>query len=208
MSLNPTERWSLNASYGFLKSPEALTPNVSMHRVVASAMYGAPLGSDGQVATTLIWGANKHSDRSGLSHSGLLETEAVLDKQNTLIGRAEIVQKSAEDLVLDTPQFGFPLAQSFNVGDLSLGYIREILPLRDATIGLGAMGTLNVVPSSLQPAYGSRTPLGAFVFLRLRPVRAAKSAMAGMDRMKMDMQMPELTKSISSGLREPRGDTP
>jgi hypothetical protein len=31
------------------------------------------------------------------------------------------------------------------------------------------MGTLNVVPSSLNNVYGSRTPLGGLVFLRLRP---------------------------------------
>ncbi len=183
VSFNPTEHWALNASYGFLESPEALTPDVSMHRIVASAMYGAPIGADGQIAATIVWGANKHSDRSGLSHSGLLESEVVLDHQNTLVGRVELVQKTADDLLLDVPRFGFAPARSFNVGDVSLGYIREIVPLRGATIGLGAMGTVNVVPQSLLPAYGSRTPLGMFVFLRLRP-EAATGRMPGMN-MKM-----------------------
>ena len=40
---------------------------------------------------------------------------------------------------------------------------------RDVTIGLGASGTVNVVPSALEATYGSRTPRGATVFLRLRP---------------------------------------
>ncbi len=182
-SYNPNAHWAMNASYGYLKSPEALAPDVSMHRVTASAMYGQRLGTDRQLATTLILGANKHSDRSGLSEAVLLESEAVLDKSNTLIGRAELVQKTAEDLVLDTPQFHFPAAQSFNVGALSLGYIREILPIRFATIGLGAMGTLNVVPQTLQSAYGTRTPVGAFFFLRLRPIATKHADMGSMPGM-------------------------
>ncbi|MEO6879175.1 MAG: hypothetical protein ABI205_11890 [Gemmatimonadaceae bacterium] len=182
-SYNPNAHWALNASYGYLKSPEALTPDVSMHRVTASAMYGQRIGIDGQFATTLILGANKHSDRPALSQAVLLESEAVLDKSNTLIGRVELVQKTAEDLVLDTPPFQFPSAQSFNVGTLSLGYIREILPLRFATVGLGAMGTLNVVPQTLQFAYGSRTPVGAFFFLRLRPITTKHADMGSMHGM-------------------------
>ena len=183
VSYNPDDHWALNASYGFLKSPEAITPDVSMHRMTASAMYGRHLGADGQLATTIIWGANKHSDRSGLAHAALVESEAVLDRSNTIIGRFEFVQKTAGDLVLDTPPLGFPSSQSFKVGAMSLGYIREILPMRVATLGLGAMGTMNVVPQSLQAAYGSRTPLGAFVFLRLRPIASKRGSMAGMRSM-------------------------
>lgn len=184
-SYNPTPHWALSASYGFLKSPEALDQTVSIHRVVAAAMYGAAIGTAGQLATTVVWGVNKHSDRPGRSHSALLETEAILDNANTVIGRAEFVQKTAEDLALDAAPFGFPAKQSFNVGDLSLGFLREILPLRGATIGLGAMGTVNFVPASLEAAYGSREPLGAFFFLRLRVARPAANTMSGMRSMKM-----------------------
>jgi len=34
---------------------------------------------------------------------------------------------------------------------------------------LGVRGTVNVVPPSLSPYYGSRTPTGAVIFVRLRP---------------------------------------
>ena len=178
VSYNPNANWALNAGYGFLKSPEAPTPNVSIHRVTASAMHGSKLGADGQVATTVIWGANKASDSPGLSHAGLLESEAVVDRLNTVFGRVELVQKSAGDLVLDTPQFNFASDKIFNVGTLSLGYIREILPMSVATLGLGAMGTINVVPQALQVAYGSRTPVGFSVFLRLRPLAMRGDAMS------------------------------
>jgi hypothetical protein len=56
---------------------------------------------------------------------------------------------------------------------MSLGYVRDALRFGAGTLGIGAMGTLNVVPPSLSAAYGSRTPLGAMVFLRVRPVRSA-----------------------------------
>jgi hypothetical protein len=180
VSWNPTKHWAFSAGYGFIDSPDALTPDVSMHRITASAMYGEKLGRDGQLATTVIWGANKHSDRPGLSHSGLLESEAVLDGRNTVIGRLEVVQKAAGDLVLDAAPFNFPSSRSFTVGALSLGYVREVLPMRAATVGLGAMGTVDAVPQMAEPAYGSRTPLGLFVFLRLRPVASRTAAMPGM----------------------------
>jgi hypothetical protein len=173
LSYNPNEHWSLTAGYGFLKSPEALMPLEAVHRVAASAMYGVALGRDGQWATTAVWGANKNSAHPELSHGALVESEAILDQSNTLIGRAEFVQKSAEDLVVDTPPLGFASDQRFNVSSISLGYIREVTRLRGATLGIGAIGSINFVPSQLETAYGSRRPVGGVVFGRLRPFRSA-----------------------------------
>jgi len=194
LTLNPDAHWSFEGGYGYLKSPEALNPTESMHRITASVQHGTTLGSDGQVATTFIWAANKHSTMPGLSHSFLLESEAILDKSNTLFGRTELVQKSAEDLVVADPVTtskgvllpGLPATQHFNVGTAQLGYIREVARTHWATIGLGAAGTLNFVPSPLEPYYGSRTPLGAFVFLRLRPFHAPRKGVTDMGGMKMD----------------------
>ena len=192
-TLNPNDHWSFAGGYGYLKSPEALNPTESMHRITASAQHGALLGSDGQIASAFIWAANKHSSMPGLSHSFLLESEAILDKRNTLFGRAELVQKSAEELVVANPVLtsqgvllsGFPATQHFNVGTAQLGYIRELARTHWATIGLGAAGTLNFVPSPLEPYYGSRTPIGTFIFLRLRPFHASKKGMKDMGGMKM-----------------------
>lgn len=176
VTFNPSAAWSVSGGYGYLKSPEALNPMMSMHRLTASILHGARLGSEGQVATAVIWGANKHSDDPELSHSLLAESEAILDRTNTIFGRTEWVQKSAEDLVivassagLPSGVAGFPSAQRFNVSTAQLGYIRELGRTHWATIGLGAAGTVNFVPSQLEPIYGSRTPMGLFVFLRLRP---------------------------------------
>ncbi len=90
------------------------------------------------------------------------------------------MQKSAADLVVDIPVVlrsgvvlpALPASESFNVGAIQLGYIRELTRTHWATIGLGAAGTLNFAPGSLEPYYGSRNPTGIFVFLRMRPFHA------------------------------------
>lgn len=172
LTYNPTANWSFTGGYGYLESPEALHPTESMHRVTASALHGMPLGADGQWASAVVYGANAHAGHA-LSQSLLVESEAVLDARRTLFGRAEWVQKSAEELVLDTPQYGFAPDDRFDVGAISLGYIHELTRFGPGTLGLGAMGTINVVPAALSPAYGSRTPTAASIFLRIRPFRSA-----------------------------------
>ncbi len=187
ITFNPAAVWSLSAGYGFLRSHEAFDPAESMHRVTASVLNGRSVGSDGQVASALIWGANKHAGHPLLAQSFLGESEAILDRHNTVFGRIEWVQKSAEDLVVDNGSPSaiasgaptFPTEQNFNVAALELGYIREILRTHWATLGLGGAGTINFVPSLLEPAYGSRTPLGAFVFLRLRPFHDRRTRVGG-----------------------------
>lgn len=181
-TLNPTTNWSFSAGYGYLASPEALSPNESVHRMTASALHGRKLGPDGQWASTFVWGANV--SHGSTTHSLLAESEAVLDRRNTLFGRAEWVQKSGGELVVDTPALGLPSHRIFDVAALSLGGVRELTSWSGATLGFGAMGTMNFVPEALRTAYGSRTPLGAFVFLRLRPLHGAESEMSGM-KMKM-----------------------
>ena len=192
-TLNPNRHWSFEGGYGYLKSPEALTPEESMHRITASVQHGAKLGNHGQIASAFVWGANKPGTQPEFSNSFLVESEAILDRRNTLFGRSELVQKSAEDLSVTDPVTtskgvllpGLPSDERFNVGTLQVGYIREIARTRWATIGLGAAGTLNFVPSMLEPYYGSRTPVGTFIFLRLRPFHLARKAMTDMGGMKM-----------------------
>lgn len=177
LTVNPGPAWSLSAGYGYLSSPEVLSPDESIHRFTAAVLHGATLGTDGQWASTLVYGTNKH--HSERSHTVAFETEAIFDRWNTVLSRVELAQKSAEDLALDEPPFGFTSDRTFAISSLSLGYIRELGRGWGTTIGIGAMGTVNVVPSSIESVYGSRTPLGAVVFLRVRPFHAQRG-MAGM----------------------------
>jgi hypothetical protein len=172
LTFNPNASWSMSAGYGWLASPEILNPTESAHRITASVLHGKKLGSDGQVASAVIWGANAHHGE--LTHSLLAEAEAILDRSNTVLARGEFVQKGSDEL-------GLSSADRFNVIALSGGYIREVVRVSRATIGLGAMGTMNLLPSSLETSYGSRTPVGGTVFLRLRPtIKGGMSSMPGM----------------------------
>ena len=170
LTVNPSSNWSLTGGYGMILEPEPGDPTAKIRRVVASAMHGRNQGEDAQWASTLIYGANK---TAGWSQSALLESEAVLDRSNTVFGRAELVQKTAGDLSLAS----LPSGQVFNVGSASIGYIRDLARVRGATIGVGGSGTMNFVPSALHGAYGSRTPLGAMIFLRMRPYHSPHRTM-------------------------------
>ncbi len=186
ISFNPDSAWSLSASYGFIRSPETLDAGHSMHRTVIAVQNGGRVGTDGHWATTILWGANTHSDQAGYSNSALAEGEMVLDANNTIFARGEFVQKPADDLGLAAPPpFGFAADRSFDVGSLTLGAIRELTHGRGMTLGLGVLGTVNVVPAALQPAYGSRTPLGAMLFLRVRAAESRAMAAGDMRGMKM-----------------------
>lgn len=174
LTVNPDSHWSLTGSYGYLASPEELHPEESQHRVSASVLNEHAYRKNGNFATSLIWGANKYSGVSGLSNSVLAETNLDLDGTNTIFGRAEFAQKSAGDLMVDE----VPPSTTYNVGSLVLGYIREISKFSGGSIGLGARGSLDLIPRSLEPAYGTRTPGGFTVFLRFRPSRMHMAGMS------------------------------
>jgi hypothetical protein len=165
VTFNPTASWSFTAGYGYLEDPEREHPGERLHRIGLSALYGQGLGAQGQWSAALVYGRNAHAGESS-SSSVLAEAEAILDRRNTLFGRAELVQKRGENLALSDvdPE------RRFNVGMVGVGYIREIARGYGATLGLGVRGNIGFVPSALQSAYGSRTPAGAMVFVRLRSI--------------------------------------
>ncbi len=173
VTFNPTPNWSFAAGYGRLDNPERANPPEDMRRLVASAMHGRSVGPEGQWATTLIYGRNEEEGHDP-SHSILFESEAVLDRRNTIFGRMEYVQKSGHDL-----QIAGIDEERFNVAAVSLGYIRELARGRGVTLGIGARGSFNVLPRTLETAYGSRQPLGGMVFLRLRPYHERAHASMG-----------------------------
>jgi len=166
--------WTFSVGYGFLKSPEALNPTEPVHRATASVLQGRKIGRNGQLATAIVWGANRRAGKT--THSALVEAEAVLSVSNTLYGRVELAQKTAEDLVLGT----VAPDTKFDVAAFSAGYIREISRGRSATVGVGLQATLNVVPSRLEQAYGSTIPIGAMLLVRIRPLHAPHTMPGGM----------------------------
>ena len=169
VTLNPNANWSMTAGYGSIDSPSPSHPG-TLRRFVASALHGRRIGESGQWASALIYGVNDLDDHE-ITRSILAESEMVIDDANTVFGRAELVEKSGEELVTDA----IAPDELARLGHVTFGYVRELWKTRGATVGLGVRGTMNLVPDELEATYGSRTPLGAMVFLRLRPARAPAS---------------------------------
>src|SRR5205085_12035647 len=63
LTVNPGPRWSLSTWYAYLKSPEGLHPDESLHRSGAAALTTQPVGTKGTWSSGLIYGAN---DQIGL----------------------------------------------------------------------------------------------------------------------------------------------
>jgi hypothetical protein len=163
LTVNPTPNWSASGSYAFLKSPDVLRPTESLHRVNAAVLYSKPTRG-GDWSSALIYGANKHSG-GGWENSFTAESNVDLEGRNSIFGRVNYARKNAEDLaVVDSVP-----ATEFNVGSVELGYVREVGSLGRTTIGVGASGTLAFIPADLAPIYGTRTPTGLAVYLRIRP---------------------------------------
>src|SRR5205823_10403709 len=55
ISWNPTQNLALQVSYGYIKSPEALDPDVTRHRTPASFIYNLPLGNDSNWSNSFVW---------------------------------------------------------------------------------------------------------------------------------------------------------
>ena len=167
LTVNPSSHWSLATWYGYLASPEALDPTEALHRFGASVLFSRTLGAHGQWSTAVIFGANAIVGAGQTLPSALVETTVDLDGVNTLFGRLEYVRKRAEDLAVA----GVPAAVTYDVGAVSVGYARQVARTGGIAVGLGGRGAVSFVPASLEALYGSRTPVGGAVFVRLTPSR-------------------------------------
>jgi hypothetical protein len=181
LTVNPTGRLSFAGWYGYMPSPELLHPEESLHRYGASALYGGRGFAGGAWESALIWGANDHGGHG--ANSVVAESNLEIGLKNAVFARAEYVQKSAEDLVLPSVD---PERQ-FDIRSLVGGYMREVVSIPGGTIGVGGRASINFVPSALEPFYGTRTPAGFAVYVRVRPKRMAMEPMA------MTMPMPRDT---------------
>ncbi len=163
LSYNPTPAWALQASYGYLKSPEQLEPTTSVRRFTASASWQTRL-ADRPWATTLAWARNDKRGPEGrnLSPAFLLESTLVVADRHTFFGRYERVSK--DELFLP----GDPLhGETFRVRKLSLGYIHDFVSHGPVRWGIGGVVGVLRGPAALDPSYGSH-PMSTMVFLQAR----------------------------------------
>jgi hypothetical protein len=161
LSYNPTPNWSFQTSWGYLKSPEQLTPNIDENRLTASGTYNLPFG-DNVWATTFAWG--RKMNHPGHTLDGfLLESEVVLHDTHTFFARAERVAE--DELFEDGPPA--LLGRVFTVEKLSLGYIRDFHLEEHLKLGIGGLVSRYDYPAALDRAYGDPTSYMIFVRLKL-----------------------------------------
>lgn len=160
VSFNPSRDWALQASYGALKGPEQLEPEVDVGRLTASASLNWRVGG-AWAQTTFAWGQNRSEPGPALD-ALLLETAVRLAGGHTVFGRAERVEKD-ELLDASDPRAG----TVFAVGKLSLGYAFDFARWRRVSWGLGAVGSLHLLPAALEEAYGG-TPGSVMIFARAK----------------------------------------
>jgi hypothetical protein len=160
---NPSASWSLQVSYGYLASPEELHPDVSVHRLTASAAYTKRLG-DGALAATAVMGRNESSSEPDTS-SWLIEGNYDIDRRNVVFGRAEYVEKTGADLVL-TPALD---AEVFKIKSLVAGYQYRFYRSSHLVLGVGARASIDFIDSELEPFYGTGHPAGYMVYVQLLP---------------------------------------
>ncbi len=161
LSWNPSPDWSFQASWGYLRSPEELTPDINENRTTASASYNLPFGDGDNWATTFAWG--RKDDRPGQSLDGfMLESEIVLYQTHTLFTRLERV---GEDELFLAPS---PLAgRTTTVGKASLGYIYDVPVADHLTFGVGGVVSRYDYPAALDRAYGAN-PTSFMIFIRAK----------------------------------------
>ena len=175
LTFAPNDRSVFQISAGHLTEAHAEfapRPPSDVDRVTASATYHRPLASRGIWATSVGWGVN-----SGIvviptgafnttTHALLLESSATFRERDTWFGRAELVQKPADDL--HAHEYG---AEIFTIAKVQGGYARQFKPWKGITSGVGGSISLSIVPPELASRYGGRVAPGFAVFATVRPPR-------------------------------------
>lgn len=159
LTFNPTSEWSMQASRGWIKSPEQLEPDVNQIRTTASATWRRTFNG-GWIESTAAWGQNHFSDQRRTEAYIAEATLALGD--NTFFARWE---RAGKDELFAA---GDPLAgKTWQVSEISGGYVRYVSVTKGLKLGLGAAGGVFNFPSALKSAYGS-TPYEAILFVRLK----------------------------------------
>jgi len=179
LTVLPTGRVSVAAWGGYLFDHDPLEPGLGMQRYGASVMTTRRGVAGGAWSTAAVWGLNihHHSDREHVhdttvstklyhvSSSVLVESTLELGPRTELYARAEQVQKNGDDLGF----IGGDLIQLFTVRSVAAGVTREVRAIGDASVRLGLRVSLDLLPATLVPTYGTRTPAGLAAFIRVSP---------------------------------------
>jgi len=164
LSWNPTREWSLQVSYGRLRSPEQLEPNLDENRLTMSAIYTTRLAGDALWSTTVAWGRKMLRPGPTLD-ALLLESALIMQNGITLFARAERVEQS--ELLHEDELAALGVSSAvFAVSKVSGGAIYDFYRTDHAKIGIGGLVSAYDIPAPLRQFYGD--PTSGMVFMRLK----------------------------------------
>jgi hypothetical protein len=167
ISWNPSENWSLQASWARQKSPEQLEPDEDQEKWSASAIYSCKIGNDGYFAATVAVARKQSIEVTGTRNhalnAGFVEATWKPDARWTVFARGEI---AATDELLPAP--GRTHGPEYSVGKASIGAIRDFKLTKGVKLGFGAIISRSITPRGLDASYGGdRTSGMAFVRLKI-----------------------------------------
>jgi hypothetical protein len=153
---NPTPKWAVQISHGFLKEPEAIHPGENEHRTTASVHY-----SWRRLSAMAAFSA-KNRDPGGTLTAYLAEANWDLGDHHSIFGRFENVKN--DELFPDELD---PLHETpFRVSKFQLGYAYRMPLAGPLNLALGGSVSAFAKPNALDRAYG-RNPIGMTLFAKL-----------------------------------------
>ena len=164
LSYNPTEKWALQLSHGFIKEPELIHPGEDVNRTTASIQFSSRGIGESFTNLTALWGLNKTREHDG--ENGALVEGSLQQKRTTVYGRYEWVQKSAEELGFDESEFDHDVV--FPIHAFTAGASYDIFHIGKTKIAGGGQFSFFSPDKRLTTIYGDN-PVAGQIYLRIYP---------------------------------------
>lgn len=162
VSYNPNAFFSLQFSQGYLKSPEALEPEINLIRSTVSAHFSKLVVDDRHITSSVVYGVNKPT-KERAEQSLLGEVDLQLSRA-AFYARYEIVQKTSTTLGL----VAFRENKIFHINVATLGTNYSLLKYLHTNVKVGLQGSFYLFNKDLRPVYG-KYPVSTSVYFRISP---------------------------------------
>lgn len=162
---NPSSNWAIQASRGFIKSPELNHADENVHRTTASVQHSKNLSSENHwISSSIVYGLNDSGE--GHKESSLLAESNLQLNKWSVYGRYEWVEKSQEELDLTLVNASHD--QKFPVSAFTIGLNRQLFSFSNTLFQAGIQTSVFAIDDDLRVAYG-KVPVSGQVYLRLTP---------------------------------------
>lgn len=164
ISYNPTPAIAMQFSKAWVKDVHELGPREDINKMTASVLHSLKLRSDHYLNSAFVWGYNEPKNHHSSSHSFLFESTYSI-VSTSIFGRYEWVQKSTEELLLES---SFAHGELFSINSFTLGAQQRLFTSWKTNFSLGLQSSIFITPKVLEGVYGNN-PFALQVYLRLSP---------------------------------------